>query len=308
MTAPHEDPDEIAAWQQRMADEVADRLRTPEAMFGRDVVDVLYQHHLRRSTPDAAAVAAVDPKQALAFYKARFGDASGFTFVIVGSAPLDVLRPLVERYLASLPASGHPPKERDLGIRKIRGVVVKRWKHGTEPKAHVELEFHGDHAWTRQADDDMYTLGEVLRIQLRDVLREARGGVYNVSVLANLGRRPRPSRTVLVKFTCDPARVDELVKATLDAAADLRAHGPSADYIDRVRELYAHQHQKEQFLNAGWLSWLSSAFWYGDDPSLFLDTSHMLARMTPEHVQAAARVFLDPSQYFEGILLPEDAK
>ena len=42
--------------------------------------------------------------KSLAFYKDRFADASDFTFVFVGSFDLATMKPLVERYLASLPA------------------------------------------------------------------------------------------------------------------------------------------------------------------------------------------------------------
>jgi zinc protease len=307
MTSPREDADEIAAWQQSTADKIADGWNVPEIAFSRDVVEALYGHTPRRLPPDAAAVTAADPAKALAFYKARFGDASGFTFVIVGSVKLDVVRPLVEKYLAALPAVGPPAKERDLGIRKARGVVVKRWKHGSEPKAFVEIEFHGDQPWSLESQDDMFVLGEILRMQLRDVLREDLGGIYSVSVNASIGRAPHASRTLLISFGCDPARVNELVKATLGVAADIVAKGPSADYLDRVRKQYLRTYEKNITLNSAWLSWLAAAYRYGDDPDLFLDNAHALARMTQEKVQAAARQLLDPTQYFEGVLEPVDA-
>lgn len=308
MTAPREDADEIAAWRQRAAEAIADSWQVPDVKFGREVVDTLYNHNKRRAAPDAAAIAAVDPAKALSFYKARFADASGFTFAIVGSVNLDTLRPLVKTYLASLPATGKPDKERDLGIRKARGVVVKRWKHGTEPKALVEIEFHADQGWSRDAEEDMYVLGEVLRMQLRDVLREDLGGVYHVSVTAKLDRLPHPSRTVLVTFGCDPARVDEMVKATLGVAADLGTHGPSSDYLDRVRQQFTHTHETNIHLNQEWLTWMMTAYHYGDDPALFLDATEVVSRMTPQTVKAAAHRFLDPAQYFEGVLLPSDTK
>ena len=43
-------------------------------------------------------------EKSMAFYKDRFADASDFTFVFVGSFDLATIKPLVERYLASLPA------------------------------------------------------------------------------------------------------------------------------------------------------------------------------------------------------------
>ena len=85
-----------------------------------------------------------DIANAKGFTKERFGDASDFTFVIVGSVELDKLKPLVETYLASLPGKHRVEKEKDLGIRKLAGVVKKEWKLGQEPKARVQIDFHAD--------------------------------------------------------------------------------------------------------------------------------------------------------------------
>ena len=51
-----------------------------------------------------------------------------------------------------------------------------------------------------------------------------------------------------------------------------------------------------------------TAHYYGDDPTLFLDATDVVSRMTPQTVKAAAHRFLDPAQYFEGVLLPSDTK
>ena len=58
--------------------------------------------------------------KSLAFYKDRFADASDFTFVFVGSFDLPTIKPLVERYLASLPAINRKEAARDVGMRRRR--------------------------------------------------------------------------------------------------------------------------------------------------------------------------------------------
>ena len=42
--------------------------------------------------------------KAFAFYKDRFADASGQTFVFVGNFEIEKLKPLITTYLASLPS------------------------------------------------------------------------------------------------------------------------------------------------------------------------------------------------------------
>ena len=68
--------------------------------------------------------------KSLAFYKDRFADASDFTFVFVGSFDAPTIKPLVERYLASLPALHRKESARDVGIQAPAGVVERRVDEG----------------------------------------------------------------------------------------------------------------------------------------------------------------------------------
>ncbi len=81
--------------------------------------------------------------KSLAFYKDRFADASDFTFVFVGSFDLPTIKPLVERYLGSLPALHRKEAGRDVGIRPPAGVVEKDVTKGTTPKSQVGVVFTG---------------------------------------------------------------------------------------------------------------------------------------------------------------------
>ena len=103
----------------------------------------------RRQPETPATVEQWNLAKSLAFYKARFADASNFTFVFVGSFTPDTIKPLVETYIASLPAThahetlarprhhaadrrrreddreGHRAEERG-GDRLLRAVRVRR--------------------------------------------------------------------------------------------------------------------------------------------------------------------------------------
>ena len=62
------------------------------------------QNHLRAQPLTPATVDRMNLDRSLAFYKDRFADASDFVFVFVGSFDLQTMRPLVEKYLGSLPS------------------------------------------------------------------------------------------------------------------------------------------------------------------------------------------------------------
>lgn len=304
LTQPRKDEQAISVWRTNFAEQLANRERVPEVQFELQSQDLLFKHHPRRRPPQPADITKVNADKALAFYKDRYGDATDFTFVIVGAFDPAQLRPLVETYLASLPAKGRKEKQKDLGIRKVGGVVKQAFHLGQEPKARVQLLFHANDSWTRDKDRDAFILGQVLSIRLREVLREDKGGVYGVSVGGGLTRSPYQERKFSISFGCDPTRVDELVKATLDEVAAVQANGIGDDYLEKVRQAFTREREVQLRNNAFWLGWLSKAYTFGDDPTLVLDPSKMLARMTPANVKAAAKRYLDPKQYFEPILLP----
>ena len=57
--------------------------------------------------------------------------------------------------------------------------------------------------------------------------------------------------------------------------------------------------------NRFWLGWLATAYRYGDDPAIVLDTKPVTDRMTPANVKAAAKRYLDMKQYYQAVMLPE---
>ena len=307
MTAPRKDEDAIGVWREGLAESLADRERSPDYQMAIKSGEVLWQGHPRRAPVRPADVQRVDADQALAFYRDRFGDASDFVFVIVGAVDLAALRPLVETYLASLPAKGRIEKERDDGARRVGGAVKRSWRLGQEPKARVSIQYLGDEPWTREKERDLFVLGRVLAIRLREVLREDLGGVYGVGAGGSLVRSPHQERVFAVSFGADPARLDELLAAARREIAAIQKEGAKEDHLDRVRKGFERERELQLKSNSFWAGWLETAARYGDDPRIVLDPAPMLARMTSRNVQAAARRFLDERRYYQAIMLPADA-
>ena len=257
-----------------------------------------------RLLPVFEEVDKVDLDDALAFYQDRFGDASDFTFVVVGNVDPDQLRPLVETYLASLPAKGRKEKEKDVGVRRVGGVVKKGWNLNSEPKATVSIAFHGNETWSRDKERDMFVLSEVVSMRLREVLREDMGGVYGVGAGGFLTRRPRQERTFSIRFGCAPEAADKLIQAAFDELAVIGKTGIGDDYLAKVKEQWLRDRETQMKSNGFWVRWLSSTARFGDDPLLVLDPSKMVGRMTSANVKAAAKRYLSTKQYYQALLLP----
>jgi zinc protease len=304
MTQPRKDTEAFGIWKKNLAEQLTNRLVVPEVQYAIQSQEVLFKGHPRRKVPTAADVEKVDEDAALAFYKQRFGDATDFTFTIVGQFEPAKIKPLVETYLASLPAMGRRETEKDLKIRRVGGVVKKTWNLGSEPKAQVSVSFHGDQKWTRDNDRDMFILSSVASIRLREILREDMGGVYGVGAGGFLARRPHEERTFSLQFGCAPDAVDKLVEAAFAELKTLSEKGIGADYLDKVKQTFLRERETAMKTNGFWIDWLASSYRFKDDPTIVLDPSKIIARMTPENVAAAAKRYIDFKQYYQAVLLP----
>lgn len=307
LTAPRKDAAQVDIWKAAVAQQLGNLDHDPGFILARNTADTLYNHNPRKAVPSAEAVAKVDVDKSFAFYADRYGDVTDFTFVIVGATDLARVKPLVETYLASLPAKGRREKLRDSGIRKVAGVVKKQWTAGQAPRASVQLDFHGDEAWSRDKDRDLFVLGSVLSDILREDLREDKSGVYGVGAGGQMQRAAHPERSFQVQFGCDPKRVDELIGAVLADMEKLAKNGPSDEELEKVRQTFLRNRETELRRNRTWSSWLVVSARFGDDPAILLDPSGMLARITVKNVQAAAKHYLDRKSLFQAVLLPEAA-
>ncbi|HEX9895924.1 MAG TPA: insulinase family protein, partial [Gemmatimonadales bacterium] len=236
MTAPRADTAAFRAFQANARSAIANRSSNPESVFGDTLTAVLTQYHPRTRPITPGAVDSLDLGRAFAFYRDRFADASDFTFVLVGAFTVDAIRPLVERWLGGLPTLKRTERWRDLGIMAPRGVVERTIYKGVEPKSRTQLVFSGPFEYTRANRAAMRGLASVLDIRLREVLREALGGTYGVSVSGTPTRLPRQEYSFSIGFGSAPERVDELVKAVFAEIDSIRKNGPADRDLAKVVE------------------------------------------------------------------------
>jgi zinc protease len=246
----------------------------------------------------------VDLDSVMNFYVDRFKDMSDFTFVFVGKIDLPAFKPLVERYLASLPGGGRKEKPKDIGLHRRKGVTEVAAQAGKEDKAIFSLTFHGESPWSENAHTDLYTLGEYLSMRLREVLREEMGGVYSPQVSSDFDRVPFDSYTLQIAFECKPKDVDTLEKATRGVIADVKKGGVAASYVEKLRSERTRALEQSYRSNGFWLERLVDKYKLHEDPRQILILPELTQRLTSDNLRAAARHFLRDDQYVEARLTP----
>src|SRR5437879_251047 len=142
-TAPRADPDAFNAQAAQMKTRLGNQVAVPEFAFSNALMSARYQNHLRRRLLTSEMIDEWNLDKSMAFYKDRFADASDFTFVFVGSFDPATMKPLVEKYLGSLPALHRNEAPKDVGMHPPAGVVQKQVKSGIAPRSQVSIVFSG---------------------------------------------------------------------------------------------------------------------------------------------------------------------
>jgi len=280
---------------------------SPGFWFGRKWSEVTFGDHPRRQPFMLENLGDLNLDKALEIYTDRFADASDFTFTMVGNFELEGLRPLVERWVASLPATDREETWKDVEAYARPIVSEFRVDRGIEPKSSARVVFHGFTDWSPVASHVASSMADALRIQLREVLREDLGGVYGVRVYSNITRHPRGRYNTGISFGCDPERTGELLSAAFAEVERLKADGPTQETVDKVKEIQRRTRETDLQENGFWLSALHSHQINQLPLTDILEFDDRMDAITVESLRDAARVYLDSARYVQGVLHPAEA-
>ena len=285
---------------------LANRSASPEAAFSDTLQVTMSQHSVREQPVTAATLDKIDAFKSYDFYKARFSDASGFTFVFVGNFKTDSIKPLIEKWLGALPSTGKRETWRDTGIRPPTGVVQRVVKKGVEAKSRTALIFTGPFEYTRQNRYYLSALGELLNIKLREALRENLGGTYGVSVSPSASRDPNPSYRFTIGFGAAPERLEALTAAALAQIDSVKKFGTTPEYLTKVKEAALRARETAIKQNGYWLSQISSFDQNRWPLKEIPNGEQLISSLTVKDLQRAAMEYLRSDNYVRVSLYPEN--
>ncbi|HUF46940.1 MAG TPA: insulinase family protein [Vicinamibacterales bacterium] len=304
-TQPRADPEAFAMLQNQMRALLANQEASPGFAFASLLQAVLTNDHVRSRPLTVDRLDQMNLDRSLAIYRERFADAGDFTFIVVGSFEPLALRPLVERYLASLPALGRVERWRDLGVTRPTGIVERRVEKGLEPQSRAAIVFAGPVELTVARRNALRAMTSILQTRLRDTLREDLGGTYSVGVSSATSRWPRPEYQVSVSFGSAPDRNDALVARTFEEMARFRDTGPTATEVSDAIEALVRAFETSREQNGFLAAQLHTAYRDGTSLDDVFGAVDAFRAITGEAIHAAARAFLTPDRYVKVQLFPE---
>jgi zinc protease len=306
-TQPRADAGAFAAFVSQAKGLLANQQASPDIVFDQAVDAALSKNHIRRQPLTQATVDHLDLQKSLAFYKARFADASAFTFVFVGSFTPEMLKPFVETYVASLPATHAGETWKDPGVTLPTGIVDKKIEKGIAPKSEVAIVFSGPFVY-----DDAHVLAlramtMVLESRLFDSIRQELGGTYSIGADPAMQKYPQPQYTVRIDWTSDPARTNALVQRVFEEIRYVRDLSFSRDQVSRIRAAMQREFEQNAQNNGYLLNQISARYENGDgsDVGAVMSLPDRIQQLTGAEIHEAAVKYLDLDNYVKVTLMPE---
>ncbi|MBO9201199.1 MULTISPECIES: M16 family metallopeptidase [Niastella] len=306
-TAPRGDTALFRAFIQKNKLQYANISANPRAAFA----DTLYKTFFDNNplapvvVPSSDFFDKISYDRVLAIRKEHFGDVSGMEFVFTGSFKEAEIKPLIEKYIASLPATGKKFSFVDNKVRPVDGKKTLTIKKGKEDQSLILGLYTGETPYSEDVELKAHALSEVLNIRIIEELREKIQGIYGGGTYAELEKYPYNNYSFVVQLPCGPQKVDTLVKAVKNEFNEMVSKGPDTTYLNKVKKQWLEQHKLDIKDNGVWVEKLLQLKSQGSDPDRFVHYEKYVNRLTPADVQQAARLMLAGNEFL-AIQLPEN--
>ena len=235
-TQPRADPTAFAAMKAQALALLANQMASPDAVFGQTLDAALSGEQSAAPARDAGERGEVEPRHSRwrSTRRASPTPATSRSSSSAASRPRRI-KPLVETYLASLPATDAHETWRDLGITPPTGVIEKTVEKGIAPKSEVSIVFSGPFDYDDANRLALRTAVLLLQSRLNDAIREELGGTYSITadVETRSGSRGRNTacastgpaipRASTASCSACSRRSSSVRKTTLHAASRWRA-------------------------------------------------------------------------------------
>lgn len=277
----------------------------PNYICSKELQKTLFNNHYRQQITSAAQIEALNTATLQSVHSQLYGYADDFRFVIAGNIDLETLKPLVEKYIGSLPTSKKVEYAVvDDGVRTAEGKVTNDFRTPMQqPKVSVRLNYTGaieNNAKNRLIVD---LLGRALDSRYMVSIREEKGGTYGVGVSGSIDKYPVETYQLSIAFDTNEALADELIEICDAEIRKIAENAPLTEDIAKSKEFLQKNYKNVLENNGGWIS---AIFRYYDEGYNYKDEYlGILESVTADDVKAFAQKLLNDGNRTLVVMRPE---
>jgi len=300
---PRFDPKEYENGIQQLKAILPNLQNQPTYKLQTELYKTLYGDHPRRQMISAETLEKANLETLEKVYRSLFSDIAGATMTIVGDVDLETLKPLVEKYIGSLPKGKKAAKWVDTHEDIVKGRVENIFAVDMQtPKSTVLQVWTADMPYTELDAAALDVVSYILDIRYTNSLREDEGGTYGASTAAQINRRPKEQALIQVTFDCRPSVCDKLRSLAIEGIRDLAENGPTDEEMDNAVKNLRKNIPENRVNNAYWRNSIEIHERYGEDRDAAREAA--INALTKETVRQTLQRILAQDNLIELVMKP----
>ena len=304
-TDPRFDQDEFNVGKQQIEAVLPNLLQTPNFRFQQELQKTISGGNPRTVILDEDVLAKANIETVERNYRKLFKDAAGVVVYIVGNVDEATLKPLVEKYIGSLPKGRKPLKWVDNGERIPAGRVINEFAVDMQTPKTTVFQFYTsyDVKYSVAEKVNLAAANYILDMIYTDTLREEEGGTYGASNNMVINKFPVDRALIQVYFDTNPSSSVKLRELAQTGLKKLAEDGPTAEQMTRVRENFQKNIPESRIQNSYWMDEIN--YWYRFG-AIDYDAEYEAAvnALTPESIKNAIAKILASGNFGEVVMLP----
>ena len=234
-----------------------------------------------------------------------FGDAAGAKLFVVGDFDIETIRPLVEKYIASLPVKSKKGKaivDHKLypadGINEVTKAVKME-----NPNTYIYVVYQRPQL--KNLENSVITRAMTYIMNMRYIasLREEDGGTYSPRVSGQVSPMPNERNYFTVQIETSKEKAPGLLEKIYAGIEKLAAEGPTDEEMGKTIEMMKKNIPESKKDPNYWLNLLDNYYMYGYD--IVLTEEKIDKFVTKQNVQNAAKAILEAGNRLTVIENPE---
>lgn len=257
-------PDEFTAIQNMISGLLANQESEPQFIFQQLMLKTLFKAPaLQMVTTKAIAEASYE--QTVEIAKTMLANPADFTFTFVGNIDMNVFRPLVEQYIATLPvgASVEYKPSAAFEITKGTDTVTESCVMST-PQTWTLYMISGTEKYTPKQRAMASMIGQIMSTRLLNKVREEMGATYSIGAHSQMGRTGDTNTLLQIAFPMKPEMKDE-VFAAIDVIIKDMAKNVTVEELTPVREFMVKEATASLDENNDWAASMANTSINGVD-------------------------------------------
>lgn len=234
------------------------------------------------------------------------GDAVGAQLYIVGDFTEDAIKPMLEKYIASLPVKSKKEKSYvNLNIQPIAGTkdIIESAKM-ENPTTYTALAYTADIPYNTENALLVSAYGYIMRMRCIEKLREEDGGTYTPSARAYISDRLNNKFQFVISYNTQFEKSAGLVKKSYEMVDQIAAEGPTDEEITKTAEMFKKQISEDEKEISYYSNLLDDYYFWGDGDTR--QTPAMIDKVvTKENIKKIANLVKNAPSRLNITLNPE---